>query len=74
MHYLIIDEKSMMRLDMLFWIEQRGGENFTHCRDQWFGRLSDVLKPLFSATQMQKSGDMQAKSASNFTPLWTASA
>lgn len=43
MHCLIIDEKSMMRLDMPFWIEQRCGEQFAHSRDQCFGQLSAVL-------------------------------
>lgn len=41
--YLVIDEKSMLGLKTLAWIDQRLREVFPECRDEIFGGLSVIL-------------------------------
>ncbi|KAJ5245614.1 hypothetical protein N7489_005710 [Penicillium chrysogenum] len=71
--YLIINEKSMVGLDMLLWIEQRCREIFPRSRDRYFGGLNVLLvgdffqlppvrqKPLFSDLATPKPRDLHAK-------------
>ncbi|KAJ5111720.1 hypothetical protein NUU61_001350 [Penicillium alfredii] len=42
-HYMIIDEKSMIGLRQIFWIDHRGREICPRCGDQPFGGLNIVL-------------------------------
>ncbi|EAQ84557.1 hypothetical protein CHGG_08571 [Chaetomium globosum CBS 148.51] len=74
-HYLVIDEKSMLGLKTLAWIDQRLREVFPANRDEFFGGLSVILigdffqlppvlnKPLYSTRDDLKDIEMVGRNA-----------
>lgn len=74
-HYLVIDEKSMLGLKTLAWIDQRLREVFPENRDEFFGGLSVILigdffqlppvlnKPLYSTRNDLKDIEMAGRNA-----------
>ncbi|EAQ88882.1 hypothetical protein CHGG_05501 [Chaetomium globosum CBS 148.51] len=74
-HYLVIDEKSMLGLKTLAWIDQRLREVFPENRDEFFGGLSVILigdffqlppvldKPLYSTRDDLKDIEMVGRNA-----------
>jgi ATP-dependent DNA helicase PIF1 len=74
-HYLIIDEKSMLGLKPLAWVDQRLREIFPNRRDQYFGGLSVILigdffqlppvlnKPLYSTADGLRDMEIVGRNA-----------
>ena len=74
-YYLVIDEKSMLGLKTLAWIDQRPREVFPENRDEFFGGLSVILigdffqlppvlnKPLYSTRDDLKDIEMVGRNA-----------
>jgi hypothetical protein len=74
-HYLVIDEKSMLGLKTLAWIDQRLREVFPENRDEFFGGLSVILigdffqlppvlnKPLYSTRDDLKDIEIVGRNA-----------
>ncbi|EAQ83491.1 hypothetical protein CHGG_09895 [Chaetomium globosum CBS 148.51] len=74
-HYLVIDEKSMLGLKTLAWIDQRLREVFPENRDEFFGGLSVILigdffqlppvlnKPLYSTRDDLKGIEIVGRNA-----------
>jgi hypothetical protein len=74
-HYLVIDEKSMLGLKTLAWIDQRLREVFPENRDEFFGGLGVILigdffqlppvlnKPLYSTGEDLKDIEMVGRNA-----------